>query len=233
MQNFGTKTIPALAVGLALGAAATLSDPAAARDGGYYGSYDRDWRSEDMDGYGRDRLDRRDRMGRDDDRRYDRRSSERYGRDRDSRNEDRDEDRRSSGGSGSRQGALDRLLAEHAETQTALQQARPLLQEARTALQQNDRARAEQALTRLEAILNPAQDSRKQAERSLDDLEQAIRRNDREAADQALRRVREAVEQSAAAASQAGAGTQSGGTTGGATTSGGSGATSGSAARPQ
>ncbi|HEY0570466.1 MAG TPA: hypothetical protein VGD16_02895 [Enterovirga sp.] len=221
MQNSRMKTVSALAIGLLLGATTMLPGAAAAQEGGYYGSYDRHgWRGETTDGYGRDRLDRGYRMGRDDDRRYDR-----YSRDRDS---DRDQDRTSPGGTGSRQGALDRLLAEHAETQTALQQARPLLQEARAAVQQNDKGRAEQALTRAEALLFPSPDSRKQVERSLDDLEQALRRDDRDAADQALRRAREAIQQSSAAAQANSAGnTPSGSNTSGSTTSG---ATSGGSA---
>ena len=50
---------------------------------------------------------------------------------------------------------LDRLLAEASETEKMLQQLGPLFQDARSALQQNDRAKAEQALNRADALLNP------------------------------------------------------------------------------
>jgi hypothetical protein len=216
----------------ALGAAAIPLAASAEDDqrgyGGGYGSYGRPeagYYGRDRGGYDEGWNRRSDRYG---DNRWER-DRPRYSEDRDyARDDDRRSETSTTGTSQSGRGMLDRLLAEHSETEKMLQQLRPLFQDARSALQQNDRAKAEQALNRADALLNPASDSRKQVERSLDDLEQAVRRNDREAAEQALRRAREAVQNTAAAqGTGGGAAAQSGSTTGGSTTSGASGTTTG------
>ena len=219
----------------ALGAAAIPLAASAQDDQRGYGSYGRS----EAGYYGRDRGGYDEGWNRRSDRYGDNRWERDRSRDYDDRDYARDDDRRSGTSTSTSQsgrGMLDRLLAEHSETEKMLQQLRPLFQDARSALQQNDRAKAEQALNRADALLNPAPDSRKQVERSLDDLEQAVRRNDREAAEQALRRAREAVQNTAAAQGSAGGTAQSGSTAGGSSTSGASGTTSGAgtgASRPQ
>ena len=219
----------------ALGAAAIPLAASAQDDQRGYGSYGRS----EAGYYGRDRGGYDEGWNRRSDRYGDNRWERDRSRDYDDRDYARDDDRRSGTSTSTSQsgrGMLDRLLAEHSETEKMLQQLRPLFQDARSALQQNDRAKAEQALNRADALLNPAPDSRKQVERSLDDLEQAVRRNDREAAEQALRRAREAVQNTAVAQGTAGGTAQSGSTAGGSSTSGASGTTSGAgtgASRPQ
>ncbi|HEY0352690.1 MAG TPA: hypothetical protein VGC68_03535 [Enterovirga sp.] len=219
----------------ALGAAAIPLAASAQDDQRGYGSYGRS----EAGYYGRDRGGYDEGWNRRSDRYGDNRWERDRSRDYDDRDYARDDDRRSGTSTSTSQsgrGMLDRLLAEHSETEKMLQQLRPLFQDARSALQQNDRAKAEQALSRADALLNPAPDSRKQVERSLDDLEQAVRRNDREAAEQALRRAREAVQNTAAAQGSAGGTAQSGSTAGGSSASGASGTTSGAgtgASRPQ
>jgi hypothetical protein len=222
----------------ALGTAAIPLAASAQDDQRGYGSYGSYGRSE-AGYYGRDRGGYDEGWNRRSDRYGDNRWERDRSRDYDDRDYARDDDRRSGTSTSTSQsgrGMLDRLLAEHSETEKMLQQLRPLFQDARSALQQNDRAKAEQALSRADALLNPAPDSRKQVERSLDDLEQAVRRNDREAAEQALRRAREAVQNTAAAQGSAGGTAQSGSTAGGSSASGASGTTSGAgtgASRPQ
>jgi hypothetical protein len=219
----------------ALGAAAIPLAASAQDDQRGYGSYGRS----EAGYYGRDRGGYDEGWNRRSDRYGDNRWERDRSRDYDDRDYARDDDRRSGTSTSTSQsgrGMLDRLLAEHSETEKMLQQLRPLFQDARSALQQNDRAKAEQALSRADALLNPAPDSRKQVERSLDDLEQAVRRNDREAAEQALRRAREAVQNTAAAQGTAGGTAQSGSTAAGSSTSGASGTASGAgtgASRPQ
>jgi hypothetical protein len=219
----------------ALGTAAIPLAASAQDDQRGYGSYGRS----EAGYYGRDRGGYEEGWSRRSDRYGDNRWERDRSRDYDDRDYARDDDRRSGTSTSTSQsgrGMLDRLLAEHSETEKMLQQLRPLFQDARSALQQNDRAKAEQALSRADALLNPAPDSRKQVERSLDDLEQAVRRNDREAAEQALRRAREAVQNTAAAQGSAGGTAQSGSTAGGSSASGASGTTSGAgtgASRPQ
>jgi hypothetical protein len=219
----------------ALGTAAIPLAASAQDDQRGYGSYGRS----EAGYYGRDRGGYEEGWNRRSDRYGDNRWERDRSRDYDDRDYARDDDRRSGTSTSTSQsgrGMLDRLLAEHSETEKMLQQLRPLFQDARSALQQNDRAKAEQALSRADALLNPAPDSRKQVERSLDDLEQAVRRNDREAAEQALRRAREAVQNTAAAQGSAGGTAQSGSTAGGSSASGASGTTSGAgtgASRPQ
>jgi hypothetical protein len=219
----------------ALGTAAIPLAASAQDDQRGYGSYGRS----EAGYYGRDRGGYDEGWNRRSDRYGDNRWERDRSRDYDDRDYARDDDRRSGTSTSTSQsgrGMLDRLLAEHSETEKMLQQLRPLFQDARSALQQNDRAKAEQALSRADALLNPAPDSRKQVERSLDDLEQAVRRNDREAAEQALRRAREAVQNTAAAQGSAGGTAQSGSTAGGSSASGASGTTSGAgtgASRPQ
>jgi hypothetical protein len=210
----------------ALGAAAIPLAASAQDDQRGYGSYGRS----EAGYYGRDRGGYDEGWNRRSDRYGDNRWERDRSRDYDDRDYARDDDRRSGTSTSTSQsgrGMLDRLLAEHSETEKMLQQLRPLFQDARSALQQNDRAKAEQALSRADALLNPAPDTRKQVERSLDDLEQAVRRNDREAAEQALRRAREAVQNTAAAQGSAGGTAQSGSTAGGSSASGASGTTSG------
>jgi hypothetical protein len=216
----------------ALGAAAIPLAASAQDDQRGYGRSEAGYYGRDRGGYDEGWNRRSDRYG---DNRWERDRSRDY----DDRDYARDDDRRSGTSTSTSQsgrGMLDRLLAEHSETEKMLQQLRPLFQDARSALQQNDRAKAEQALNRADALLNPAPDSRKQVERSLDDLEQAVRRNDREAAEQALRRAREAVQNTAAAQGTAGGTAQSGSTAAGSSTSGASGTASGAgtgASRPQ
>ncbi len=73
------------------------------------------------------------------------------------------------------------------------QQIQQTLREARRALQQGEAQRAEQALSRLDAMLGGGE-QRQRLQQALEDAERALQRDDRQAAEEALRQARQAVQ---------------------------------------
>lgn len=88
------------------------------------------------------------------------------------------------------------LMMELGRRQEATRQLQDDVREVRNALQQNDRQRAEQALSRMEQRLQSqerGQQARRDLQSALDDADRAIRERDRDAAREALQEARDAM----------------------------------------
>ena len=197
----GAALLAALAFSglVATGAAAQSYDRYDGRSSGSASIDDRQqerYGRSDSDRYLRDEYERGYRMGRDDERRARAvRSGSQPG---------SGQQEMSSGWGGQSASAGDDqglliLLIERDRQQQAMRDIRQSLQEARTALQQDDRARAQTALDQADQTLRQtnALQNQQQIERSLTQAEQALQRGDRQAAQQALQQARQATRGSA------------------------------------